>query len=189
MEEIWKDIKGYEGLYQISNLGRVKSVDKYDRLGRFWKGKILNPHKQLNCYLSVGLCKGGKMKTFYIHRLVAEAFIPNPNNYSIINHMDYNPSNNFVGNLEWCTYEYNNNYGTRNKKLSQSLKGHSISEQTKQKISQLKNKSVLQFTKDGEFVREWKSVKEAEETLGIYQISRCARCERKTAGGFKWSYL
>lgn len=188
MEEIWKDIKGYENLYMISSYGRVKSVDKYDRLGRFWKGKILKNNKQSNGYFSVGLSKNGKMKYFLIHRLVAEAFIPNPENYPCVNHKDENPSNNFVSNLEFCTYGYNNNYGTRNQRLSESLKSHSVSEQSKKKMSQIKNKTVFQFTRDGKFVKQWKSVNEAEETLGIWHISSCATGKRETAGGFKWSY-
>lgn len=188
MEEIWKDIKEYENLYMISSYGRIKSVDKYDRLGRFWKGKILILYKHSNGYLSVGLTKGGKTKKYWIHRLVAETFLDNPNNLPCVNHKDENPLNNNVSNLEFCTYEYNNNYGTRNKRLSDSLKGHSVSEETRKKMSKIKNKTILQFNKDGDFIKEWKSVNEAEETLGIWHISSCATGKRETAGGFKWSY-
>lgn len=106
MEE-WRDIIGYEGKYQISNFGRVKSFKRYK------EGKILRA-KNNKEYLSIGLSNGkdGKQKYYLIHRLVAEAFIPNPNNYPIINHIDENKKNNKATNLEWCTHKYNINYGT-----------------------------------------------------------------------------
>ena len=119
--EIWKDIKGYEGFYQISNMGRVRSVDrirnsKHHGLSKI-KGRMLIPLIQDGYYLAT-LCKNGEMKHFRIHRLVAEAFIPNPDNLPFINHIDENKSNNKVDNLEWCTRSYNNNYGHRNQKIS-----------------------------------------------------------------------
>lgn len=107
--ERWRDIKGYEGLYQISNCGRVKSL-------KYCKEKILKSIKSSNGYLQVNLYKDGKRKYFLVHRLVATAFIYNIENYSQINHKDEIKSNNYVSNLEWCDYSYNNNYGTRNKK-------------------------------------------------------------------------
>lgn len=119
-EETWKDIKGYEGIYQVSNLGKVRSFSrKYANYGN--EAKIL---KGLNNkgYLRVSLSKNGKCKMFSIHRLVAETFIPNPNNYSCVNHKDENPLNNNVKNLEWCSINYNCNYGNRNKKISEKQK-------------------------------------------------------------------
>ena len=115
----WKDIPGYEGLYQVSNLGEIKSLN-YRNTG---KEKIIKPRKNKGGYLRVVLCKNGKQKDFLVHRLVAIAFIPNHNNYNQVNHKDENPSNNNVNNLEWCTSKYNSNYGNRNKKLSESHKG------------------------------------------------------------------
>ena len=115
----WKDIPGYEGLYQVSNLGEIKSLN-YRNTG---KEKIIKPRKNKGGYLRVVLCKNGKQKDFLVHRLVAVAFIPNHNNYNQVNHKDENPSNNNVNNLEWCTSKYNSNYGNRNKKLSESHKG------------------------------------------------------------------
>ena len=115
MEE-WKDIKGYEGIYQISNKGRVKSL-------KFNKENILIPVKQNRGYLFVNLCKNGKVKKYLIHRLVAEAFLPNPDNSPQVNHKDENKLNNNVENLEWCSNEYNINYGSRNEKASKNSKG------------------------------------------------------------------
>jgi hypothetical protein len=139
-KQIWKDISGYEGLYQVSNTGKVRSLN-YRHTG---KTKVMKPSTNKLGYKCVNLCKDGKRKIYFIHRLVALAFIPNPNNYPIINHKDENPSNNAVWNLEWCTYEYNNNYGNRNKKLSEAIKGKKHSEETKRKISEgIKGKNLI----------------------------------------------
>ncbi|MBP3619849.1 MAG: HNH endonuclease [Clostridia bacterium] len=118
-KEIWKEIRNYEGLYMISSYGKVKSLGN----NKTKKEKILKPQKNKNGYLKVCLYSNGKMKQLYVHRLVAEAFIPNPNNLTQLNHKSEIKTQNNVDNLEWCTYEYNNNYGTRNKRMSQSLKG------------------------------------------------------------------
>lgn len=112
MPEIWKDVKGYEGLYQISNFGKVKSLERSVKFGhskRIVEETLLHPTDNGNGYKIVGLRKNGKRKNFYIHRLIAEAFIPNPLNLKYINHIDFNRSNNSVGNLEWCTQKDNVN--------------------------------------------------------------------------------
>ena len=106
MEE-WKDIKGYEGIYQISNKGRVKSL-------HYGKEKILSGTPIKGGYLFINLSKNGKTKPFYIHRLVAQAFLPNPDNLPDVNHKDEDKTNNYVENLEWCSRKYNINYGNRN---------------------------------------------------------------------------
>lgn len=114
MIEEWRTIFGYEGLYEVSSYGRVRSLDRYvvDSLGnrRFYKGKVLSPIKDKVGYLSVKLQEGNKHN---IHRLVAQAFIENPDNLPQVNHKDEDKSNNRVDNLEWCDSKYNNNYGTR----------------------------------------------------------------------------
>ena len=120
MKEEWRDIKGYEGKYQVSNLGRVRSL--IDSHGNY-REKILNYSPKKDGYIQVSLCKKGKSKDFKLHRLVAEAFIPNSNNLSCINHKDEDKTNNCVSNLEWCNYSYNTNYGTRNRRVSEKLKG------------------------------------------------------------------
>lgn len=112
-EEIWKDIKGYGGSYQVSNLGRVRSVTRMVdcKCGkRTTKGKVLKLFKTRNDYFCVDLRKNQKHKSMFAHRLVAENFIDNPYNYSIINHKDSNPENNTADNLEWCTQSYNVKY-------------------------------------------------------------------------------
>lgn len=186
MQEIWKDIPEYEGLYQVSNLGRVRSVDRYvnsnirnnNKVLR--KGKILKPAKT-KTYLSVGLCNGKKQKTKNIHQLVAQAFIPNPNNYNCINHKDENKYNNNVNNLEWCTRKYNNNYGKRLNKISKSLINNP-------KIC----KKVNQYDKNHNFIKQWESTMEIERKLGIKNthISDCCLKKEhyKTAGGYIWEY-
>ena len=115
MEE-WKDIAGYEGLYQISNLGRVKSL----RNNKMRKEKILKVKKNTTGYLYLSLYKNNVGKNYLLHRLVAEAFLENPNNYPCINHKDENKEKNNVNNLEWCTYLYNSRYGTRTERIVKS---------------------------------------------------------------------
>lgn len=142
MDEVWKDISGYEGIYQVSNLGRVKSLDReISHLNRWGsmqsqkiRGRILTAKASHDNYMDVVLCKGGRSETKLVHRLVAIAFIPNPDNLPQVNHKDENPRNNAVTNLEWCTAEYNSNYGNRNAKLSCSQKGKIVSDETRQKM-------------------------------------------------------
>lgn len=182
MKEIWKDIEDYEGLYQISNCGRVKSIDHmreqlhlYGRMvNTNYKGKILKPHNSRG-YLRVRLFDRNKSKNISIHRLVAEAFIPNPNNYPQINHKDEDKTNNNVDNLEWCTPAYNANYGTRKKRI---IKKQSI--------------PIIQYTLDGKFVKEYSSIAEAARQTGINLGNICSCCRGNInyshAGGFKWQY-
>lgn len=170
MEE-YRDIKGYEGLYQVSNKGNIKSLNY---LG---KGKIQILKKRKTAkgrYFSVMLCKNGTKKEYLIHRLVAEAFIPNKENLPQVNHKDENGFNNCVDNLEWCDRKYNCNYGTRNERHNKAVK-----------------KQVLQYTKNGEFLREWDSASDAEETFGKRyrsNISKCCRRIVNTAYGFVWRF-
>ena len=133
MREIWKDVKGYEGLYQVSNLGRVRSLDRTVNSGIknnsnvLFKGRILKQYQKRNGYLQVTFTVNSKRKYVGVHRLVAETFIPNPDNKSQVNHIDENKTNNNVYNLEWCTPKENCNFGTRNSKIyniTSFRKGH-----------------------------------------------------------------
>lgn len=173
MTEIWKDIKGFEGLYQISNFGRVKSLKRIVQRGSNYKPvceRILKEGDN-DGYAFVVLSKNGKCKTKGIHRLVAEAFIPNPYDLPLINHKDENSKNNHVDNLEWCNYSYNNSYNN-----------------VRIKAATNKRKIVLQYTKDGIFIREWSHAREAAEVLHISKraIYECCKGRSKTSGGFIW---
>lgn len=125
--ETWKDVAGYEGQYQVSNFGRVRSL-------KYGKVRLLKPGTNGCGYFQVGFRRDGNRKLFLVHRLVAEAFIPNPSNFPFINHKDENPANNAVWNLEWCTSEYNANYGTRNGRISKAMTGRVVAESTREKL-------------------------------------------------------
>ena len=124
IEEIWRPVVGYEGLYEVSNIGRVRSLDRF--YYRLHKGKVLSPTKDRYGYLTVTLNCNGKSKTIKIHRLVAQAFLPNPDNLPQVNHKDEDKTNNNVDNLEWCTAKYNVNFGTRQERYRNTMleKGH-----------------------------------------------------------------
>lgn len=176
-QEIFKEIYGYEGLYQISNLGTVKSSDR-QRLGkggcvRICPGKILKPKINNRGYYQIDLIDKNSICTrFLIHRLVAQAFIDNPNDYDQVNHIDNDPTNNCVTNLEWCNNYQNNLW----KKTTSSNKPHVA-------------KTVLQYSLDGKFIREWESAKATEiEGFDHSTISKCCRGKLKTSKGFIWKF-
>lgn len=181
-KEIWLPVVGYVGLYEVSNFGRVRSLN-YNHTG---KTRVLSP-LPLSCgYLQVCLCKNGEQKKFYIHRLVAQAFIPNWFDEKEVNHLDENKHNNFCGtpendfndgNLEWCDRKYNINYGTRNERVSEKI------------INGKRSKTVLQLTKTGELVREWPSIGEVDRNgYNKGAVAACCRGERKSHKGFIWRY-
>ena len=124
--EVWKDIYCYEGQYQVSDIGNVRSVDRIDSRGRKLRGLILKPICEKDGYLTVNIYKNGIRKNKKIHRLVAEAFIPNPNGLPQVNHIDEVKDNNNVDNLEWCTSKYNNSHGTRNERVSKKVRAVNI---------------------------------------------------------------
>lgn len=197
-KRIWRDIPGYEGKYQVSNTGQVRSLN-YNGTG---KKQILKGGTTRDGYKIVQLWKNGKGKTYIVHRLVAQAFIPNPNNLPCINHKDENKTNNFYKNLEWCTHEYNNNYGIRNEKSSNSMQGRTFTEEHKQKLRENhadvkgKNhpraKAILMFTLDGKFIRRFDCRVDANEYLGKKRtssnITECLKGNHKTAYGYIWKY-
>ena len=206
MKEIWKDIKGYEGLYQVSNLGRVKSLERYDSYNRKVDEKILKTKENLG-YIYVNLHKNGIQKGYKVHRLVAEAFIPNPDNKPCVDHINTIKDDNRVDNLRWVTYEENMNNPTTKEKCSEINKGKTLSEEHKNKISEalkgennywygkfgaenLWSKSVVQLTLDGELIKIWGGMREAEREEGFHhsRISECCRQLRDKYKGYKWMY-
>lgn len=179
--EVWRTIPGFDGLYEASTLGRIRSLNYRKEPSRI---EVLKLCVTNDGYKRVNLYKHNKQKSYWVHILVAKTFLPNPFNLPQINHKDENPSNNAIFNLEWCTPKHNCNWGTRN---------------TRQGITQKANASnnkryfaTLQLTKDGELIKEWVSANEAANTLGI-NVSNIVRCcnhkpNYKTAGGYKWEY-
>lgn len=165
MTEIWKDIEWSEG-YQVSNLGRVKSLN-YNKTGQ---SKILKPRIFGSGYLGVNL---GRNKKCYIHRLVAEAFIPNPNNLPEVNHINEDKTCNIADNLEWVSHKTNLNHGT-----------------VKERIGITRKIAVIQLNTDGSFVREWPSAMDVQKVLGFRQgnIWACMNNRMKTAYGYIWKY-
>lgn len=174
--EIWRTAiyKGetYEN-YQVSNFGRILSLN-YNHTG---KSKLLKPGDDGHGYLQVDFFKDGKRKSCKVHRLVAETFLLNPDNLPCINHKDEDKTNNLVENLEYCTYEYNNNYGSRNERAA------------KANTNGKQSKPVLQFSKTGEFIREYPSTMECKRN-GFNEGNICSCClgKRKSADGYIWKY-
>ncbi len=188
-EEILKDIEGYKGLYQVSNFGRVKSMervvlipskvraDQYRRLPE----RILSPGNNGRGYMYVHLYADGVFQTCLIHRLVAESFIPNTNCGLEVDHINTIRNDNRVENLKWVSSSENNlNPITRNKNFEAQPKGK----------NHPNSKRVLQYSLDGTFIKEWGSAGEVHRSLGIDQsfLSACCRGKYKTGFGFKWKY-
>lgn len=241
MNEIWKPVVGFEGLYEVSNLGNIKSLN-YCRTGQ---KKILKCLRHISGYLQISLRKNNQSYKITIHKIVATAFVENPNNYTEINHKDEDKTNNSANNLEWCTHKDNCNYGsrtertirTRNEKGSLSaertvrqytldgklvgeyrsqseasrkfgIKASDISKCTHRKVKSVKGfvwrfigdtfdydkktsaKCVIQYTLDGNFIKEYKSITDAQLATGVTggNISGCCLHKQKTAGGFIWKY-
>lgn len=194
MEEIWRDIVDYEGLYQVSNLGRVRSLDRYVKTTpngiettRLHKGKILTP--KINRYAQVALSKNGVPSYHYIHRLVAIAFIPNPDNKPEVNHINgLEKLNNCVDNLEWATRKENEQHKHANG-LYVSTEKHKKQCAINQKKS-IRKIPVVQLTLDGEFVAEFESGKDVYIKLGIKNVNSAIKGSegRTQAGGYRWMY-
>jgi len=166
MKEVWKDIKGYEGLYQVSNLGRVRNAD----------GHVHTPKKHNKGYYHVHLSDGhDKIKAKLVHRLVAEAFIPNPNNYPCVNHINEHKTDNRAENLEWCTHSVN------------MLKHFEI---CPRKVSLKHNCLIEQIDKEGNLVRTWSNIAEVHREMGYHNTSlkECCEGKRHKAYGYKWHY-
>lgn len=177
--EIWKDVVGYEGYYQVSNLGNIRSVDRViysDKLHigtkRKLDGKMLKPYVNAHGYLALTLTKNGKEKSLRVHRLVAEAFIKNPNNYDQINHIDGNKTNNKVENLEWCNNQ------------------HNVIHAYKNGLTKHYSKRIKQYDLKGNYIQTFESIAKAcEEVNGKNaNIIKCAKGYINSAYGYKWRY-
>lgn len=168
-KEVWRPVVGYEDLYVVSDLGRVRSFDRIDSMGRLRRGRILRDKPHNNGYVRVTLCRDGVEDTRYIHRLVAEAFIENSNYLPEVNHKDENKKNNCSWNLEWCDRQYNNTYGN---------------------APRHKEHAVLQFTPDGKFLAKYNSISEASAKSNVCfaSISKSCRRVRRLGGKYVWKY-
>lgn len=197
-KEIWKDVVGYEGYYQVSNLARVKSLARELKsngnlkyvgdLADFDKTyikpeKILSQNKSKDGYLRCIFSKNGKPKMQRVHRLVAQAFIPNPNNMPVVNHIDEDKTNNLPGNLEWVSVAYNNVYGTRIQRLKNS--------EGFKRNSEKNCKPLSQYDLNGNLIASFNSLKEAVESNNGYKKSGMSHClvgRNETYKGFIWKY-
>ena len=174
--EEWRDVVGYEGRYQVSSMGRVKSLERKVTKGdgeRTVKERILKPMIDRDGYLRLNLYAGGKLKNLKVHRLVCQAFHENPDNKPQVNHINEDKTDNRACNLEWCTAKENTNHGT-----------------AKDRSAKNRSKSVGQYTLDGELVKIWASTMEVERQAGFYHgnISTVANGKLKQAYGFIWKY-
>jgi len=171
--EIWKDIEGFEGLYQVSNMGRVRSLDRKDARGNHRKGKMRADECDRYGYRTVSLCRDGNAKHRLVHRLVAEAFIPNPDGLSEVNHLDEDKMNNAVSNLEWCSRPYNINYGTHNERMAKA------------------NERPIYVVSGSGHHYYFGSIKKAAELLGLSRgaVSSClhGKCKHHHGYSFMWA--
>ncbi|MFT3994747.1 MAG: NUMOD4 domain-containing protein [Dysgonomonas sp.] len=164
IDEVWADIADFEGLYKISNKGRIKNTIRNNNLKYF-----INKQG----YVIVKLSKNGVRYSLRVHRLMAQSFIPNPNNYPIINHKDEDKSNYCLSNLEWCNHKYNNTYGSLPDRKSEWSK-----------------RPVIKLSKSGSIIREYESVNDAGIDNNVHpsNISNCLKERNKTSAGYRWKY-
>lgn len=187
--ETWKPVVGYEGLYEVSDLGRVRSLDREittERGGRPFrykmKGQIVIPHERRHGYLAVCLygkeSKNGRFSQKSVHRMVAEAFLPNPNGYSEVNHLDENKQNNVLSNLEWCNHKENCHHGTAIERRAAKFRNGP------------KSKAVDQLDMNGNYIRTFPSMAEAKRQYGFAQsnIHNAIHGKYSQAYGYKWRY-
>lgn len=191
-DEIWKDVPGFDGDYKASTRGRIKS----------FKGNtpiIMSLHTNKRTgYVYVGLCKDGEVHTTTVHRVVAETFIPNPDNLPCINHKDENKENNYIENLEWCSYQYNLTYGTHTERAKETRKArgsdkflykYSIENRDyiNKRIKETQGKRVAKIDKNsGEVLKIYDSISDAEKENKCSHVSECTRNVRNESGGYIW---
>lgn len=178
--EVWRDVKDYEGLYQVSNLGRVIGLKS---------GKIIKP-SLVNGYHRISLCKQNIVKNVLIHRLVAEAFVFNPDNKPYVDHINTNRTDNRVFNLHWVSKKENNNNPLTKKKYSEIHIGSKNKQYGNIGKFNHRSKSVLQYDLNDNFIKEWECCMDIQRELGVNHcnISNCCSGRIKSAGGYVWKY-
>ena len=188
--EEWRPIKGYEGLYEVSSTGKVRSLGRriFAKPGsKTWKfvdidGKIMKQSPNKDGYLRVMLSKNNKRIGYFVHRLGAAAFAGNPNGYGEVNHKDEDKSNNYMTNLEWCSRRYNNMYGTRLKRVLPNVLNH----------VENSKKKVAMYDTEGNFIRSFNSIKECAEITGLHKGNICGMCKGSNhyhhVGGYVFKY-
>ena len=185
MTEEWKDIEGYENLYQVSNMGRVKSLDRLVKASRGGfrgvKGQLMSLCKDKDGYLILRLAKNGKHKNYKVHRLVAQAFIPNPENKPCIDHINGIVSDNRLENLRWTTHKENNN----NPITYQRLKDNAVH---RYRTDNPKSRAIIQFDLDGNLIRKWDCIIDAVKATNNTGVKQCCMGKSQTCGGSKWEY-
>lgn len=201
MTEVWKNMIGFEGLYQVSNYGRVRGLDR-ETIGKppvtkkKIKGVIISPKKYTNGYFFVAPCKNGLKKPTLLHRLVATHFIPNPDNLPEINHKDENKANNRASNLEWCTHKYNSNYGTKGERTSKRLKkkkawaGQDNPNYGRRGNDSPKAKPIRAISECGK-TRHFGSIIDASEQLNmsVSLVSKILHGRKKDIKGLKFEFI
>ena len=194
MQEKWADIKGFEGLYQVSNLGNVKSVERYipakNNSFAFHKERNMKLQTNHKGYFCVILHKNSISYTRLVHRLVADAFIPNANNLPQVNHKDTNKKNNNIENLEWISNIDNMRHAFSNGCFVTTEKQREHARNNLKKMAERRKKSVEMYTKEGVFVKVFDSMTEAEKWTGVHnsKISMVCKGKRKSAGNYIWKY-
>lgn len=181
MKEIWKDIQGYEGKYQISSLGRVKSCRRTSVVngGVYSRSEKILKQSIVSGYNTVCLCNQSMQKNFKVHRLVASSFVPNPNNFKYINHIDENKQNNSSDNLEWCTAKQNTNHGTNKIRISNTKRNNGQS------------RPVALLDNNDNIIKEFYAIVDAAEYIGARKSDVCAVCRGRqaTVKGYKFKYI
>ena len=179
--EVWRDIIGYEGIYQVSNKGNVFSIERMVQ-GRECGGITLKPKHRRDGYLHVGLYRNGKMKNKLIHRLVLEAFVENPNNLPEVNHKDEDKANNNVENLEWCTSRYNTNHGTLIERISKKVRAVNV-----------ETGEVVEFNSTQEAGRKgYDNTAVSKSCRGVYKDNNTGKLmggDGRTYRGHRWYYI
>ena len=188
IQEIWQDIKGYEGLYQISNLGRVKSFRRFNGHHYISREKILTPQK--NKYLTVRLADGNKTKQYQVHRLVAETFIPNPFNKVYVNHINGNKKDNMVNNLEWCTPKENTIHAYKNNLIKKTTdKKNKAALNNIKKAWSKTSKKVNQYDLNNNFIKQWESISSIAKINNYRRCSVTNACNnKKIYKNYIWKY-